>query len=60
MNRKKALLIIWVLQMVILAFLVVLYVSGVIKVSVFVPIILVVGVVFSAAIVLAVRKLPPM
>ena len=60
MNRKKALLIIWVLQMVILAFLVVLYVSGVIKVSVFVPIILVVGVVFSAAIVLGVRKLPPM
>ena len=59
MNRKKALLIIWVLQMVILAFLVVLYVSGVIKVSVFVPIILVVGVVFSAAIVIAVRKLPP-
>ena len=60
MNRKKALLIIWVLQMMILALLVVLFVSGVIKVSVFIPIILVIAVVFSAATVFAVRKLPPM
>ena len=46
--------------MMILALLVILYVSGVIKVSVFIPIILVVGIVFSAAIVIAVRKFPSM
>ena len=46
--------------MMLLAIIVALFVSGVIKVTVFIPVILVVGVVCSAATVIAVRKLPPM
>ena len=45
--------------MMLLAIIVALFVSGVIKVTVFIPVILVVGVVCSAATVIAVRKLPP-
>ena len=58
MNRKKALLIIMALQMMIIAFIAALFVSGAIKVAVFIPIILVVAVVFSAVTIIAVRKLP--
>ena len=60
MNRKKALLIIMAVQMMLLAIIVALFVSGVIKIAVFIPVILVVGVVCSSATVIAIRKLPPM
>ncbi len=60
MNRKKALLIIIALQMMLIAIIVVLFVSGVIKIAVFIPIILVVGLVSTAATIIAVRTLPPM
>ena len=58
MNRKKALAIILGLQIMLLALLVVLYVSGSISMYVFVPLVVFVGAVFSGLTIVAVRKLP--
>ena len=60
LNRKKALALILGLQMMLLALLVVLYVSGSISMYVFVPLVVIVGAVFSSLTIVAVRKLPPM
>jgi len=60
LNRKKALALILGLQMMLLALLVVLYVSGSISMYVFVPLVVIVGAVFSGLTIIAVRKLPPM
>ena len=60
MNRKKALILLMGLQMMLLALLVVLYVSGSISFYVFVPLVVFVGAVFSVLTIIAVRKLPPM
>lgn len=60
MNRKIALALILGLQMMLLALLVVLYVSGSISMYVFVPLVVIVGAVFSGLTIVAVRKLPPM
>ena len=48
------------IQMMLLAILVALFVSGVMNVTAFVAIVVVVGIVSTAAIVIASRKLPPM
>ncbi len=58
MNRKKALILILGLQIMLLALLVVLYVSGSISMYVFVPLVVSVGAVFSGLTIVAVRKLP--
>ena len=58
MNRKKALVILFGLQSMLLALLIALFTSNVISLTVFVPLIIFVGVVFSALTVVAVRKLP--
>jgi hypothetical protein len=58
MNRKKALVILFGLQSMLLALLIALLTSNVISFTVFVPLIIFVGVVFSALTVVAVRKLP--
>ena len=60
MNRKKAITLLLGLQMMLLALLVVLYVSGSISMYVFVPLVVIVGAVFSGLTIVAVRKLPPM
>ncbi len=60
LNRKKALALILGLQMMLLALLVVLYLSGSISMYVFVPLVVIVGAVFSGLTIVAVRKLPPM
>lgn len=58
MNRKKALIMLLGLQSMLLALLIALFISNVISFTVFVPLIIFVGVVFSALTVVAVRKLP--
>jgi hypothetical protein len=58
MNRKKALVMLLGLQSMLLALLIALFTSNVISFTVFVPLIIFVGVVFSALTVVAVRKLP--
>ncbi len=60
MNRKKALLLISALEALLLAIAVVLYTAGSINLSAFIAILVVVGVIASALIVVAFRKLPPM
>ena len=60
LNRQKALALILGLQMMLLALLVVLYLSGSISMYVFVPLVVIVGAVFSGLTIVAVRKLPPM
>ncbi len=60
MNRKKALLLISALEALLLAIAVVLYTAGSINLSAFIAIVVVVGVIASALIVVAFRKLPPM
>lgn len=60
MNRKKALLLISAIEFLLLAIICVLFVEGVIKLATFIAIALVLGVVSSAAIIVIVRKLPPM
>ena len=56
MNRKKALIALMGLEMMLLAIIVVLFVSKTISLSVFVPLIIIVGAVFSALTIVAVRK----
>ena len=58
MNRKKALVILFGLQSMLLALLIALFTSNVISFTVFVPLIIFVCLVFSALTVVAVRKLP--
>ena len=60
MNRKKALILIMALQFMLLGMLTVLFISHTMSVSAFVLTILIVGVVCTAATILAIRKLPPM
>ena len=60
MNRKKALLLISALEALLLAIAVVLYTAGSINLSAFIAIVVVVGVIASALIGVAFRKLPPM
>ena len=59
LNRKKALVLISGLQMMLLALLVVLYVSGSLSMYVFVGLVVIVGAVFSGLTIVAVRKFPP-
>ena len=56
MNRKKALIALMGLEMMLLAIIVVLFVSKTISLSVFVPLIIIVGAVSSALTIVAVRK----
>ena len=58
MNRKKALVILFGLQSMLLALLIALFTSNVISFTVFVPLIIFVGAVISALTIVAVRKLP--
>ena len=58
MNRKKALAVLLGLQMMLLAMIVALFVSGVLNITLFILLVLIVGLVFTALIVVAVRKLP--
>ena len=58
MNRKKALVILFGLQSMLLALRIALFTSNVISFTVFVPLIIFVGAVISALTILAVRKLP--
>ena len=60
MNRKKALLLLSVIEAFLLAMFVVLFVNKAIGLTAFVACVVTIGVVFSALIVAAVRKLPPM
>ena len=60
MNRKKALMLIMAVQMILLLILVALFVTGIMNVTAFVFTVLVVGIVSTAATVIAMRKLPPM
>ena len=60
MNRKKALLLLSVIQAFLLAMIVVLFVKNAISLTVFAAVVVTIGVVFSALIVVAIRKLPPM
>ena len=58
MNRKKALVVILGLQMMLLAMIVALFVSGVLNITLFILLVLIVGLVFTTLTVVAVRKLP--
>lgn len=58
MNRKKALAVLLGLQMMLLAMIVALFVSGVLNITLFILLILIVGLVFTTLTVVAVRKLP--
>jgi hypothetical protein len=58
MNKKKALISLMGLEMMLLAIIVVLFVSNVLSITVFVPLIIIVGAVFSALTIVAVRKFP--
>ncbi len=58
MNRKKALVVLLGLQMMLLAMIVALFVSGVLNITLFILLILIVGLVFTTLTVVAVRKLP--
>ncbi len=58
MNRKKALAVLLGLQMMLLAMIVALFVSGVLNITLFILLVLIVGLVFTALTVVAVRKLP--
>jgi hypothetical protein len=58
MNRKKALVVLLGLQMMLLAMIVALFVSGVLNITLFILLVLIVGLVFSTLTVVAVRKLP--
>ena len=58
MNRKKALIALLALQMMLLAMIVALFVSGVLNITLFIQLVLIVGLVFTTLTVVAVRKLP--
>lgn len=58
MNRKKALAVLLGLQMMLLAMIVALFVSGVLNITLFILLVLIVGLVFTTLTVVAVRKLP--
>ena len=58
MNRKKALVVLLGLQMMLLAMIVALFVSGVLNITLFILLILIAGLVFTTLTVVAVRKLP--
>ena len=58
MNRKKALLMIAAIELMLLAVVVALFVSDTISIIALIPIVLVIGVVSSAATIAAVKKLP--
>jgi hypothetical protein len=60
MNRKKALLLLSLIQAFLLAMFVALFVNKAIGLTAFVAVVITIGIVFSALIVVAVRKLPPM
>ncbi len=58
MNNKKIILLLAALEMMALAILVVLYASQKITMQVFIPLLVLVGTVFSFAILAALKKLP--
>ena len=58
MNRKKALAVLLGLQMMLLAMIVALFVSGVLNITLFILLVLIVGLVFTTLTVVAVRKFP--
>lgn len=60
MNRKKAILLLSAIQFFLLALFVVLFVNKAINLTAFIAVVVTIGVVFSALIVVAIRKLPPM
>ena len=57
MNRKKALAVLLGLQMLLLAMIVAPFVSGVLNITLFILLVLIVGLVFTTLTVVAVRKL---
>ena len=60
MNRKKALLLLSVIEAFLLAMFVVLFVNKAIGLTAFVACVATIGIISSALIVVAIRKLPPM
>ena len=58
MNKKKALISLMGLEMMLLAIIVVLFVSDVLSITVLIPLIIIVGAVLSALTIVAVRKFP--
>ena len=60
MNRNKVLIIIMAIQTTLLAIGVALFVSGVLNVSAFIFIVLILGIGCTTATIITVRKLPPM
>ncbi len=60
MNRKKAFLLLVALQSFLLAIVLVLYISGTIKITTFIASVIAISVIVSGAIIVAFRKLPPM
>ncbi|MBQ3362029.1 MAG: hypothetical protein IJ185_00935 [Prevotella sp.] len=60
MNRKKALLLLSVIEAFLLAMFVVLFVNKAIGLTAFVACVITIGIISSALIVVAIRKLPPM
>lgn len=60
MNRNKVLIIIMVIQMILLAIAIALFVSGVLNVSAFIIVVLLMGIGVTTATIITVRKLPPM
>ena len=59
MNRKKAIILISMLESFFFGFSIVLYMTGTIKMYSFIALIAIVSVIASLALVLAIRKLPP-
>ena len=59
MNRKKGLLLISAIEMIILLIITLLFVSHIIPVKVFIVLIILAGVLSSAAIFILIRKLNP-
>ncbi len=60
MNRKKAILLLALIQGLLLGVMCALFASGIVKPLTFTIIIAVLSVVFSALFVIVIRKLPPM
>ena len=60
MNRNKVLIIIMAIQMILLAIAITLFVSGVLNVSAFIFVVLILGIGAITATIITVRKLPSM
>ena len=60
MNRRKAIVLIGGIEAFLIGMMLVLYFSGAVKVLTFTVLLVIVGLLSSVAILLAIRKLPPM